>query len=58
MLNVGAIELLFVLVVWALPLALVVWFVLAIRDIRESLRNIERHMQESGRFQRRDANVT
>ena len=38
--NVGFIEVLFVLIVWALPVALVVWFIVAISRISRSVRDI------------------
>ena len=40
-LNFGPVELLFILLVWALPVVLLVWFVRTIMDIRDTLRSID-----------------
>lgn len=43
----GPLEMFLILVVWAVPIALLIWFVLAVRDIRDSLRRIERSLERS-----------
>jgi hypothetical protein len=46
--NVGPFEVLLVLLfVWGIPLALLAWFVINIREIRNSLRRIEQHMDRA-----------
>jgi hypothetical protein len=40
----GPIEILFLLVAWALPIAVLVWFVRSVTSIRDTLRRIERRL--------------
>ena len=49
--NFGPVELLFILMVWALPIVLLVWFVRTIMDIRDMLRSIDARLArfEAGR---------
>ena len=47
--NIGPIELLFVLLVWGVPLLLVVWFVRTLKAMSASLRDIGDRM---GRLER------
>ena len=42
--NIGFAEMLFVLLVWAIPLILVVWFVRTLMNIASSLRDIADRM--------------
>lgn len=40
----GLIEILFILVAWALPIAVLVWFARSVNSIRDALRRIERRL--------------
>jgi hypothetical protein len=40
----GPIEILFLLAAWALPIAVLVWFVRSVTSIRDILRRIERRL--------------
>ena len=52
--NLGFIELIFLLLVWGVPIALVVWFVrtltamsLAVREIADRLASVERAIRDA-----------
>jgi hypothetical protein len=47
----GPIEIIFLLAAWALPIAVLVWFVRAVNSIRESLRRIELRLESIDRGQ-------
>lgn len=51
--NIGVMEMLFVLVIWAMPLALLVWFVRtfaamarSLREVADRLASLERTIRE------------
>jgi hypothetical protein len=43
---IGPAEVILVLLIWAIPIAILVWFVLAVREIRDSLRSIDRKLED------------
>jgi hypothetical protein len=47
--NVGSLEVVFVLMVWALPLALLVWFIRTLAAMAASLRDIADRLGSLGR---------
>lgn len=52
MLNLGVFEFLLVMIVWAIPILVLVWFVRAVNDIRTSLRDIAGRLEGIERTER------
>jgi hypothetical protein len=42
----GTLVIFIALLAWALPIAILVWFVLTVREIRDRLRSIDRRLVE------------